>query len=429
MNNATPHRHTHPLFRSQVLEHISTKKYGTVILVRSISHRWLTLLSALIAVTIVAFFFFFSTTRKAQGQGVLLPTTGVIRILPTQSGVITEKLVREGQLVQAGDTLFVLSNERSSVNFDNAQKIISKLLESRRNSYSTELKQHDVQTQLRVTTAEQRISDMGAEIKTLEAQIDLQQQRVFLSELTLKRFSSLREGNNVSLAELQVKQEELLDQRLRLAELQRLRSVSLREQATAQADIRDLQVQAQQDAAALQRNVSALEQELANNEAHREILIQAPKAGVITAITAEVGQTIAINQPLASVLPVNVQLEAEIYIPSRSVGFIKPGMKVFLRYQAYPYQKFGQYMAHVRDIADTSLDPKELALPGIALPINAATEPLYRIRLKLEKQTVQAYGKALQLKSGMLINASILLEKRRLYEWILEPLFSITGRM
>ena len=42
---------------------------------------------------------------------------------------------------------------------------------------------------------------------------------------------------------------------------------------------------------------------------------------------------------------------------------------------------------------------------------------------------MQAYGQTYPLKSGMLIDASIVLEKRRLYEWILEPLYSISGRI
>jgi membrane fusion protein len=123
------------------------------------------------------------------------------------------------------------------------------------------------------------------------------------------------------------------------------------------------------------------------------------------------------------VLPQGAQLEAEIYVPSRSIGFVKPGMQVLLRYQAYPYQKFGQYRARVREVVDTSMLPQELGLPQ-----NASSEPLYRIRLALDSQTIQAYGKHLPLKSGMVVDASIHLDHRRLYEWILEPLFSITGR-
>lgn len=419
----------HPLFRQQSLDHLSTRQYGTVLLTSSASHRWLTTWFIGITLAIVAFFFLFSTTRKAQCQGVLLPTTGVIRVLPTQSGVITEKRVVEGQSVHAGDVLFVLSSERSSASVGDANKVISGLVQSRRDSFTLELKQSSLQSQQRLSALQRRASDMDGDVHRLDDQIVLQQQRVALAEQSFKRFSELQATNYLSAAQLQDKQAELLDQRQRLSELQRLKSASQRELATVQADVRDLQMQSQRDTAALQRNVSSLEQDLTENEARRKMVIRAPQEGIVTAITAELGQTVSINSPLATVLPADALLEAEIYAPSRSVGFVQPGMTVLLRYQAYPYQKFGQFEAKVKEVANASLRPDELALPGAALPTGASSEPLYRIRLKLDKQSVLAYGKAMPLKSGMLVDASILLEHRRLVEWVLEPLYSISGRM
>ena len=73
------------------------------------------------------------------------------------------------------------------------------------------------------------------------------------------------------------------------------------------------------------------------------------------------------------------------------------------------------------------LRPEDLAVPGAVS--GTSGEPLYRIRLRLQRQSVQAYGETLPLKSGMLVDASVLLEQRRLYEWVLEPLFSISGRL
>ncbi len=137
---------------------------------------------------------------------------------------------------------------------------------------------------------------------------------------------------------------------------------------------------------------------MTDNEARREFVVRAPQDGVVTAITATPGQTVGANQALASLLPAGAELEAEIYAPSRSVGFVKPGMQVLLRFQAYPYQKFGQYAATVRDVASTSLRPEELALPGAAGGANG--EPVYRIRVKLAKQSVQAYGKRLAIEVG-----------------------------
>lgn len=416
-----------PLFRQQAITHQSTKQYGTVILAKSFSHGFFTLLFVGIAISIICFFVLFSTTRKAQISGMLLPSAGVIRVLSTQTGIVMEKRVREGQSVKTGEVLFVLRSERSSMNGADAQKTISGLLQSRRDSFGLELKQSYLQAQQRVQALQKRIADIAGEAQKLDGQILMQQQRVALSEQSLQRYRDLLATHFISAAQVQDRQAELLDQSQRLAELHRIKSSSGRELSAAQADLRDLQVQALRDTAALQRNVSAVEQDLTENETRREFVVVAPQDGIVTAMTVELGQTVAANQPLASVLPAGAVLEAEMYAPSRSIGFVKPGMTVLLRYQAYPYQKFGQYTATVREVANTSLRPEELALPGAAN--GGAGEPIYRIRLQLQQQSVQAYGKAMPLKSGMLVDGSILLEQRRLIEWVLEPLFSISGRM
>lgn len=418
---------TRPLFRRQAVEYVSMRQYGTVILARSITHQLLTGFFCAIAIAIVTFFFFFSTTRKAQCQGVLLPIAGVIRILPTQAGVVTESRVREGQSVRAGEVLFVLSGERSSVSADSTQKTISNLLQNRRDSFDSELKHSQLQSRLRIAAAQRRGHDLATEIERIGDQIGLQQSRVLLAEQGLNRYGELQATNYISAAQLQEKQAELLDQRQRLADLLRVQAASKRDLSTNEAELSNLQVQAQLDSSAIKRSVSVVEQDLAESEARREILVRAPQDGIVTAIASMAGQTVAAGTVLASILPAGAELEAEIYAPSRSVGFVKPGMKVLLRYQAYPYQKFGQYTAEVREVASTSVNPQELALPGVATA--TAAEPVYRIRLKLSKQTVLAYGKPMPLKSGMLVDASIMLEQRRLYEWVLEPVFSILGRM
>lgn len=65
------------------------------------------------------------------------------------------------------------------------------------------------------------------------------------------------------------------------------------------------------------------------------------------------------------------------------------------------------------------------AVPGLGLD----GEQFYRIRVGLEKQQVLAYGELRSLQTGMLLEADILQETRRLYEWALEPLYSLTGKL
>lgn len=62
------------------------------------------------------------------------------------------------------------------------------------------------------------------------------------------------------------------------------------------------------------------------------------------------------------------------------------------------------------------------------LPVNLK-EPVYRLRAKLTQQQMQAFGKSFFLKSGMLFEADIMLEQRTLIEWLLEPIYSLRGRV
>ena len=132
------------------------------------------------------------------------------------------------------------------------------------------------------------------------------------------------------------------------------------------------------------------------------------------------------GQPLLSLLPGDTGLEAQILVPSRAIGFIAPGDRVLLRYQAYPYQKFGHHEGEVAGISRSALNPSEFgALVGNA----QAGEPMYRVTVSLARQAVTAYGKDESLKPGMLVDADILGERRSLIEWIFEPLYSLKGKV
>ncbi|MFN3791260.1 HlyD family secretion protein [Massilia sp.] len=417
------------LFRQQAIEHSKVRQYGTVIVTRPVSHIVLTFISIFLALLLILFFLFFETTRKVIIHGMLVPTAGVIRVFPNQAGIIKEVRIKEGQFVREGDILFIVSSERSNAEASSTEALISDLLMRRRESFQAELLQAKVQVGQRRAALRQRTHDLQEELKRLETQAHIQKQRIALTEQAVARFTQLKATNYISAAQLQEREAELLDQHQRLFEIERIRSSTQRDLASTQAEELDVAVQALRDENVLRRNASTLEQDLTENEARREVSIRARQSGTVTAIAANLGQTVGISTALGSILPEGNKLEAEMYVPSRAVGFIKPRITALLRYQAFPYQKFGQHTARVREVATTSVRPEELPTSAATLPGAAQSEPVYRVRLELDQQTVRAYGTAMPLRSGMLVDASIMLERRKLYEWVLEPLFSISGRL
>jgi membrane fusion protein len=115
-----------------------------------------------------------------------------------------------------------------------------------------------------------------------------------------------------------------------------------------------------------------------------------------------------------------------IGFPSRTAGFLQAGQTVYLRYAAYPYQKFGLHTGRITAVSDTPFAANELP-PNLASQLmaqNQSNEALYRINVQLDAQSITSYGDAIQLKPGLTLEADVLQERRKVWEWALEPMLA-----
>ncbi|GAL36890.1 probable secretion protein [Vibrio maritimus] len=117
----------------------------------------------------------------------------------------------------------------------------------------------------------------------------------------------------------------------------------------------------------------------------------------------------------------------ELYAPNRAIGFIKEGQNVGLRFDAFPYEKFGVQEGTVISISQSTLSPQELKSRDQT--IRNDTETLYRIIVQLKKPTINIYGSEYAYRVGMSAIADIQVETRQLYEWLLGPVTRIQGKL
>lgn len=418
------------LFRSAAIEASAAKRgdqlAGSILLVRPVSFTAMTLFALAIAAALVTFLFLGTYTKRSTVAGQLVPDLGLVKIYVPQSGIVLESHVSEGQIVNAGDILYVLSSERQSSTQEGIQASINRQVKIRQQSFLDERNKTKLLQSEETDALTKKISALQIELLKIDGQIENQSSRVRLSEETIKRYQGLQERGYISAAQMQQKVEDLLDQRSRLQGLERDRIVAQRELEAQQNELDRLSLKHRNQLAQIERSITSTEQELTESEAKRRLVITAPKSGVATAVTAQIGQTVTPSTPLVSLVPVGAKLQAHLFASSRMVGFIKPSDTVQLRYQAYPYQKFGQHKGTVVDVAKTALPSSEIAVLGGA---TANGEPLYRITVNLAKQEIIAYGKPQPLQVGMLLEADVLQDTRRLYEWVLDPLYSLTGKL
>lgn len=419
-----------PLYRAAAVNANKTKWLGEIILIRPVTYSLLTAAAALCALVVAAFLAWGSYTKRSTVIGQLVPDSGLVKVYAPQVGIVQEKHVAEGQSVKRGDVLYVLSSERQSSTQGQIQAAISQQVESRRESLQEEMgKTRRLQQEERETLAK-RVDGLQAEAQKLESLIEGQRSRVKMAEDSVARYQGLFVQDFISKEQVQQKQEEALDQRTRLQSVERELITVGRELAARKSELSSLALKQQNQLAQIDRGISSVGQELTESEAKRRLVITAPESGTATAVVAEVGQREDGSRPLVSIVPRGARLQAHLYAPSKAVGFIKPGDTALMRYQAYPYQKFGHARGTVVSVARTALPSNEISGLGNLNGGNGqGSEPLYRITVELAKQSVMAYGQPQSLQAGMLLDADILQDTRHLYEWVLEPLYSLTGKL
>lgn len=410
------------LFRREALDFNREKSFGDVILTRPLSFSLLTFFAVFFAMAIVVFAFCAQYTRKAHVVGYLAPDKGLIKVYAPQAGTLIEKKIKEGQQVKQGDALFVLSTERSSRDAAETQAAAIAKLQERRASLANELTKQGTIDNIQTRAASDRMHGMKAELAQLRDEIGIQQQRVASAQGNLARFRTLMNSQFVSAAQTQQKNEELLEQKARLQTLLRSRTALERDLNSLRHEINSGDLRASNQRGVIERDITALEQELAEHEARRIIVITAPADGTVTAILAERGQSTQPQSALLSILPYGAMLEAQLLVPSRAIGFIAAHQQVAVRYQAFPYQRFGSYRGRITEVAKTLIVPNESQLPV------AINEAVYRVTVALDAQSVSAYSRDIPLQAGMLLDADIWLDRRRIIDWVFDPLLTVAKK-
>jgi membrane fusion protein len=411
------------LFRKEVIDAQSKNLIGDVVLYRPISFTWLTLAALVITVSIVAFITIGEYTRKEVAEGYLTSSKGKVRIASPLAGKISERRVHEGDEVRAGDVLYVVSAERDSLEAGATLANAALALQSRQASLINEKQKQLALAQMNEVALISRQEKIGQELLQLRAEMNTQKERVAKAEQNAKRFRDLAAQNFVSATQVAQREEEKLEQVARLQGVERQAMGLEREIATLKQEIPLQHLRAETQIAGVDRALAIAAQESANFEGQRTLAVTAPIDGVVTAILGEVGQQVTPNNMLATILPSGADLEAHLLVSSRAIGFLSVGQPTRMRYSAFRFERFGHHRGVVSAISKTTINPLELPV------LIESREPRYRVTVKLDRQDVEAYGKSYPLVAGMLLDADIQIEKRKLYQLILDPLYSVTGRL
>ncbi len=403
------------LFRRQAIAALRTPPYGRPVAPAPRSWRSLLVLLAVTAAAAGVFAARADYTRSATVRGWLVAGGGAVRIAHPAAGRVAAVLSQPGARVAAGETLLVLAHDATP-----AADIGSGL--RRELSLGEELRALERRGRMALdelalerSALQRRIRQRSLERDLLQRRQRAQRRRVDLAAARSERLARAALRGAVAELELLTVADSLVAARQGSVELDQRLAAANRELDELQDERARLELRHAMAAVEHDNRRLAVERQRGEVRSARRSVIAAPLAGTLATVEATPGATVGANALLATLLPAGSRLHAELYVPSRAVGFIAAGQPVRLRLDAFPHRRYGVVRGTVKYVSGTVLLPQELP---VRMP-----EPVYRVRVALATQYVRAaHGRRHRLLSGMAVDATVVLDRQPLLRWLLAPL-------
>ncbi|EOE6858121.1 HlyD family secretion protein [Cronobacter dublinensis] len=415
------------IFRKEVLDNQTSMDNGDIIIPSSFNMSISAIATIILMIFLILYLYFGTYTRKAHLSGIVMPSSGLIKITPQYSGNVTELSVTEGQHVAAGTPLYRISGERYNGKGIGTFAAINLSLQTQYSMLLTQqrLEQNDYQQQQ--VAARQSLSSLKPQIQSAEQRLKQAEYQVALASSVMNRYKKLISRHYIADVEYQQKQIDLSVSQENVENQKQILLQLHAEYERNENDLNHLIAQGESRMTELDRQLQTLKQQQVELSSQENFILTAPVNGTVAAILVRQGQLVKAFESIMTIVPDNAKLQIELYATSQNAGFLQPGQRVALRFSAFPYQKFGVQYGTIRDISRTTLTSTDIL--SVAPIIWKENEGHYRVTVMPDHGYIMAYGRNEPLRPGMTLEGDISLDKRKLWEWITEPLWSLKGKI
>ncbi len=411
------------LFRPEVLESKRLQRFGRTVPLYSGHTLPITLVLLFAALVLSVWLMTGHYARTQLVEGWIVPNGPMASVAALQPGMLTSIDVREGEQVQAGQKLATLRLQAANTaSADPAGQSLDIL--ARQAS--------DVTAQAELARATMRedaarlkssLQAMTTRMATIDRQIDIQRERVTSAQRSFDIMIKAERERAINRIDFEGQRRAFLAEKAQLQQLLSEQSALNAQMLDAEAEVRLLPIRLDQRLADLRASGIEIEKQRQAIAQGSSLVLTAPFDGVVSVVNARAGQSLGAQQPVLQVLGSNARLEAEIYAPTRAIGFARVGQDVRLMFDAFPYEQYGTFAGTITDISRSVIVPQDVTAP---VKLDA---PSYRVRIRLNDQTVTAFGQAYPVHPGMTLKANIILERQSFLQWLLEPVNAIRNRL
>jgi len=353
--------------------------------------------------------------RKETVRGWLVSEQGVVRVTHGTSAIVESVMRKAGDEVRQGDAIAHFSTEEMLGNGEpSTSGILAELHDQLEQTDSREsLLRNEIAAQH--AALERQVRGIAKEIVDVREQIREQHARVSRAAENLDRVQRIRNSGALAEVEFLRQEDDVAAMRLTLGRLRQEHNRTNRERQGLLAAQAGLDFELENGIASLATARAELRQRITVQEQRRLVVLQAPIDGTLATLDVVAGTRVRSQQLIATIVPLQSPLAADVYVPSRAIGLIREGQVVRLLYDAFPHEQFGVASGNVESIAGF------VSLPADVPQTFGVREAAYKVRIAVDADYVTDRTGRHALRPGMSLGAEIVLEKRSLAEWLLAP--------
>jgi HlyD family secretion protein len=177
---------------------------------------------------------------------------------------------------------------------------------------------------------------------------------------------------------------------------------SERQISELQAQMTDLQTEIQQT----KTQIKTLQ------DRWQQRVIKVPVEGTIFQLPVQhAGAVVQMGQMVAQLAPKGAPLVLRAQMESKQSGFIRPGLPVKVKFDAYPFQDYGIVQGYVRWVSPDSK----------GVEAGSSQAQVFDVEIELERSYIEVGGKQVPLNPGQTANAEIIIRQRKAIDFVLDP--------
>ncbi len=409
---------------------IPTKEiHGTQEYRRDRSGNLLVLLFGALTVFLIFGLWFGNFSKQESMRGHVAAASGTTRVMSRSPGVISKIWVSQSDTVKKGQKLLTLRPEEAVTNGARPLEARMASMVAQRENLVRDMERFTSLIQAESSDRKMMNADSEKLVKTLKLQEIELEKALAAQEISLKKIQGFHDRGYATREQLVSETRVTLDYRRQLSEIR----FKISELNTTLIDRRrtldQASVSTTNSKSELQNRIHEIDAAIQNLQMEGSFDIVAPTDGVVATVAVREGTTL--NEPsfvmalAAPDAPIRIFLEA----PAKSIGLLTVGKRVVLKYDAFPFKTFGVQYGTILAISDTPIDlPAKLdTSSGMANPLRPP-QSTFLVEVQPEKTHIDAYGEQRPIVIGSTLTADVVVERRRLIDWVLDPVLAMKGR-